>query len=99
MLQTAKVGIFWGIFAESILSLRTQDLPDQNVPVYITAYLSEVAHLDATDKRSIHVGDVYIDNDPYPREINPPFRRRETIGVRGILTQNKREVFVTVDFN
>ena len=29
VLQTANGGIFWGIFAESILSLRTKDFPDQ----------------------------------------------------------------------
>ena len=70
VLQTAAVGLFWGIFDESILSLSTEDLPAMNVPVYITAYFSEVVHLNATDKRSI---DVYINGDPYSREINPPF--------------------------
>lgn len=70
VLQKAGVGDLWGIFLKTIIYLRTDDLPSLNVPIYITAYFSEVAHLNATDKRSI---DVYFNNDPYSRQINPPF--------------------------
>ncbi|KAI4347332.1 hypothetical protein L6164_008149 [Bauhinia variegata] len=70
VLQDAIVGTIWGMFARTIIYLRIEDLPDKSIPVYITAYFSDVAQLNATDKRSI---DIYIDDVLYSRQINIPF--------------------------
>ncbi|KAI4352052.1 hypothetical protein L6164_006338 [Bauhinia variegata] len=71
VLQDAAVGTLWGASLRTIIYLRTRDLPaDTSVLVYIAAYFSEVARLNANDRRSI---DIYINDVPYSRQIIPPF--------------------------